>query len=330
MEYVRMGVMGTAGTALKRTIPAMHKELSLCRVQAIASRNRARAEQAAREAGIGQVMGSYEELLESPDIDAVYIPLPNHMHVPWAIKALRAGKHVLCEKPVAMSAQQARELADEAARHPGLKVMEAFMYRHHDQWREAKRLVDDGSLGKVRAIRSVFSYYNTDPANIRNRPDMGGGAMMDIGCYCISLSRWLLGAEPDMVRGTVDMDPDFGTDRLFCGTMQFGARVSSFTCSTQLEAHQRVDILGTRGRMELLLPFNPPQDGETSAFLSYGGGVEEIRFECDQYAAMAAAFARSVLDDAPVPMPLSDAEANLRVHEALMRSARNGGRHETL
>lgn len=328
MEYVRMGVMGTAGTALKRTIPGMQKESSLCRVRAIASRNWDKAVQAAQEAGIEHAMGSYEELLESPDIDAVYIPLPNHMHVPWAVKALRAGKHVLCEKPLAMSAEQARELADEAARHPGLKVMEAFMYRHHDQWREAKRLVDHGELGEVRAIRSVFSYYNADPDNIRNRPEMGGGAMMDIGCYSISLSRWLMGTEPDMVRGTMDTDPEFGTDRLFCGTMHFGSRVSAFTCSTQLEAHQRVDIMATRGRMELTLPFNPPQEGETRVLLSRGGAVEEIRFECDQYAAMAGAFARSVLDDAPVSVPLSDAVANLRVHEALLRSARNGGAGE--
>ncbi len=322
MDIVRFGILGVARTAMKRTIPAIRKVSSLCRVEGIASRGENRAQALAGKMGIPLAFGSYEALLESPDIDAVYIPLPNHLHVPWAIRALRAGKHVLCEKPVAVSVEQARELAGEASRHPECRIMEAFMFRHHTQWLEIKERIQDGELGEVRAIQSVFSYYNMDPDNIRNRPDKGGGAMMDVGCYCISLSRWLLGSEPESVCGCMDVDPDFGTDRMFSGVMKFGSCVSSFTCSTQLESCQQVFILGTRGRIEVMAPFNPPPDGPTSILLHRDGQIAERGFECDHYAAQAADFARSILEGTPVPVPLEDAIANLRVHEALMRSAR--------
>ena len=324
MSKVRWGVLGVAKIATLKVIPAMQK----CRhgeVVGIASRSLDRAQQAARELGLRKAYGSYEELLADPEIDAVYIPLPNHLHVPWSIKSLEAGKHVLCEKPIGLSSLEAEQLVAAGRRHPRLKLMEAFMYRHHPQWVAARRLVDEGRLGPLRTVQCFFSYFNRNPADVRNRADIGGGGLMDIGCYPISLSRFLFGREPRRVFAQVEYDPDFRTDRLASAIMDFGDGSATFTCSTQLAPFQRVQIFGTEGRIEIEIPFNAPPDRPCRMWLAGASGIEEISFEtCDQYTIQGDLFAAAVLDDSPVPTPIEDAVANMKVIEAAVRSGENG------
>ena len=235
MKKVRWGIISTAKIGTAKVIPAMQRG-EFCAVTAIASRNVARARQTALQLGIPKAYGSYEDLLGDPEIDAVYNPLPNHLHVPVSIQAIQAGKHVLCEKPLALTSAEAQQLVDVARQHPHLKVMEAFMYRHHPQWQKARSLVREGQIGTLRTIQSFFSYFNDDPDNIRNDPRMGGGGLMDIGCYPISLSRFIFDAEPQRVFGTLELDPRFHTDRLASAILDFGTGTSAFTCSMQLAA----------------------------------------------------------------------------------------------
>ncbi len=305
-------------------IPAMQQGTH-CDVAAIASRDPERAAAAALDGGIEKSFGSYEELLEAPDIDAVYIPLPNHLHVPWAVKALDAGKHVLCEKPIGLSASEARKLAEAAETNRHLKVMEAFMYRHHPQWQRAKKIVDEGQIGDLRTINSIFAYYNDDPANVRNQADIGGGGLMDIGCYCISLARFLFGAEPRRVTGIMDVDPDLRVDRLTSGVLEFGGGTSTFTCATQLTPHQRVHIFGTTGKIEIEIPFNAPQGESTRIHVTTGDHSAAITLPpSDQYTIQGDLFARAVLERTPVPVPLEDAVANMYVIDAIRESAASG------
>ena len=258
-DRMRWGVLSTADIGVAKVIPAVQRS-TVSAITAIASRDLEKAQAVAARLGIPKAYGSYDALLADPEIDAVYNPLPNHLHVPWSLKALEAGKHVLCEKPVALTAAEAQELADANARYPHLKVMEAFMYRFHPQWRRAQRLVADGAIGALRTVQSFFSYYLDDPTNIRNMAGIGGGGLMDVGCYNISLSRFLFGTEPRRVLGIVEVDPRFNTDRLASGILDFGRGTATFTCSTQLAPYQRVNIFGTEGRVEIEIPFNAPPD----------------------------------------------------------------------
>jgi predicted dehydrogenase len=293
-----------------------------CDIQAIASRDLARADEAARALGIPRTYGSYEALLAAPDIDAVYITLPNHLHVPWSIRAIEAGKHVLCEKPIGLDARQARELAAVAARHPSIKVMEAFMYRHHPQWTLAVELVRTGQIGELRTITSMFAYHNVDPGNIRNRRDIGGGGLMDIGCYNVSLSRFVFDAEPTRVLGAMARDPVFGTDTLTSGVLEFERGTSIFTCATRLVPYQRVQIFGTEGRVELEIPFNAPPDAPHRLWHQRGSTTTEtVVGPHDQYRIQGDLFSLAILNDTPVPTPLADAVANMEVIDALVRSA---------
>ena len=324
MRKVRWGIMSTAKIGLQKVIPAMQKG-AYCDIRAIASRDPDRARDAAQRLGIPRSFDSYEELLGDPDIEAVYIPLPNHLHVPWSIKALEAGKHVLCEKPLGLNAANARELLVAAEEHSHLKVMEGFMYRHHPQWQRTKLLVDRGKIGELRAIQSFFAYYNVAPDNIRNRADVGGGGLMDIGCYPISLARFLFEAEPLRVCGVMELDPVFETDRQVSGIMVFGAGTATFTCGTQLAPYQRVNILGTDGRIEIEIPFNAPPDQACRMWYQSGTQVEEIRMEVsNQYTIQGDLFAKAILDDTPVPTSLADGVANMQVIDALILSARSG------
>jgi len=324
VDKVRWGILSTANIGVDKVIPAMQQG-AYCEVTAIASRDLDRAWAAAARLGIPTAYGSYEELLADDAIDAVYNPLPNQLHVPWSIAALDAGKHVLCEKPIALSVAEAQELAAAAARHPRLKVMEAFMYRFHPQWQRARQLVADGGIGDLRTIQSFFSYYLDDPDNIRNRPDSGGGGLMDIGCYNISLSRFIFDAEPRRVLGLVEYDPRFNTDRLASGILDFERGTATFTCSTQLAPYQRVNIFGTAGRIEIEIPFNAPPDRPCRMWLQRDAEIEEIVLDvADQYTLQGDLFARAILDDTAVPMSIEDAVANMRVIEAIVRSAADG------
>lgn len=321
---IRWGVLSTAKIGVVKVIPAMQQG-KYCDIAAISSRDLNEAKRVASTLGIPKAYGSYGELLSDPEIDAVYIPLPNHLHIAWAIKAMESGKHVLLEKPVGLSSKEAEKLIEASLARPKLKIMEAFMYRHHPQWQKAKKLVDDGHIGKLKTIQSVFSYYNTDPKNIRQNPDFGGGGLMDIGCYCISLCRFIFGKEPKRVNGIVEFDPIFKTDRMASGTLDFSTGTSTFTCSTQLMPYQRVNIFGEKGAIEIEIPFNAPPDKATRLWLNTTEKTEEITFDiCDQYTIQGDLFSKSILDDTAVPTPLVDALNNMLVIEAVFKSSESG------
>jgi predicted dehydrogenase len=329
MTKVRWGVLGVANIAVKKVIPAMQRG-EWCEVSALASRDAAKAERAARELGVPKAYGSYEELLADPEIEAVYNPLPNHLHVPWSIKAAEAGKHVLCEKPLALTADEASELMRVRDR-TGVRVQEAFMVRTHPQWLEVRSLVRSGRIGKLRAIHGHFSYFNRDPTNVRNVREWGGGALYDIGCYTINISRFIFGEEPLRVVGLVERDPETEVDRLTSALLQFPSGHSLFTCATQLAPHQRMEFVGTRGRIEVSIPFNIPPDAPTRIVVDdgsdlHGGSGQEV-FEippADQYTIQGDLFSRAIREGTPQPIPLEDAVNNMRAIDAVFRSAESG------
>ena len=322
MNRVRWGVLSTARIARVHVIPAL-QQAAHAEVVAIGSRDLERARAAARPLGIPRAHGSYEELLADHEIDAVYIPLPNDQHVPWSIRALEAGKHVLCEKPIALTAAEAQQLVDAARKYPNLKVMEAFMYRFHPQWQRTKQLVAQGAVGELRTIQSFFSYFNVDASNIRNQAKHGGGGLMDIGCYNISYSRFIFDAEPERVCGIVEYDATFNTDRMVAAMLDFGGRTATFTCSTQLAPYQRVNIFGSGGRIEVEIPVNAPADRACRIWLQQDSTTDEIVLDVsNQYTLQGEAFSLAILEDQPVPTPLDDAVANMRIIEAIVRSSR--------
>jgi predicted dehydrogenase len=328
MRTIRFGVLGAARIARTKVIPGM-KRAEGCEIAAIASRSLDKAREAATLLGIPRAYGSYEELLADPGIDAVYIPLPNHLHVPWSIKAAEAGKHVLCEKPIALDAEEARRLLAVRDR-TGLHIEEAFMVRTHPQWLAVREEVRSGRLGELRAIQTVFSYFNRDPANVRNIAAIGGGALMDIGCYPITLSRFLFEEEPTRVIATLDRDPEFGTDRLVSALLEFPRGQSAFTCSTQLVPAQRMQVLGTRGRLEVKIPVNAPPDRACEVLFDDGqdvfesGALLRTFAVSDQYTIQAEHFARAIREGTPPAVSLEDSVANMEVIDALVRSARSG------
>lgn len=326
IKTVRWGVLGTAKIAREKMIPGIRGTANGT-VEAIASRNLEQAENTAKKLNIAKAYGTYAEMLADPEIDAVYIPLPNNLHIEWAVKAVRAGKHVLCEKPVGLTSKEALELVSVSRENPGAKVMEAFMYRFHPQWVKAKALVDGGAVGNVKTVQSFFSYYNADPQNIRNKLDAAGGALMDIGCYCVSFPRFLFGTEPVRVVSSVERDPVMKTDRLTSAILDFPlGRSSTFTCSTQLMPYQRAHIFGDTGHIEIEIPVNAPKDTPSRIILRTINGAEEFRFDpVDQYALQAEAFAAAILADAPVPTSLMDAVNNMKAIEALFRSEAENG-----
>jgi len=323
-QKIRWGIISTAKIARKKVIPGI-KKTNNNEVVAICSRNLSNAQSVAEEFGIEKAYGSYEQLLEDDNIDAIYNPLPNHLHVSWAIKALEAGKHVLCEKPLGMDASDAAKLLSASRKYPDLKVMEAFMYRFHPQWIKTKELVDNGALGTVRTIQAAFTYHNVDANNIRNMADIGGGGLMDIGCYCISFSRFIFGEEPTSAVGLLDFDPILKTDRIASGLLQYGdGKSSNFTCSTQLMPYQRCLILGTEGSIEIEIPVNAPEDRPTRITYANKQGSEIINFDmADQYELQADAFAKSIISNLPVPTPLEDAVGNMKVIDAIFHSGKS-------
>lgn len=318
MNPIRWGVLGVANIAVKKVIPAMQRG-EYSEITAIASRDLEKAQRAACDLNIAKAYGSYEALLDDPEIDAVYNPLPNHLHVPWSIRAAEAGKHVLCEKPIALSAPQARELLAARDRCQ-VKIGEAFMARTHPQWLRAKELAQNGSIGELRVVTGFFSYMNRNAANVRNRVDWGGGALMDIGCYPVTLSRMLFNSEPLRVFGSIERDPDFQIDRLTSAILEFPQGHCAFTCSTQLVPYQTMQIFGTSGRITVEIPFNAPPDRPTRIFVN--DRVEEFPV-CDQYTIQGDLFSRAILDDGPVPVTLEDAVKNMEVIDAIFRSAVN-------
>jgi len=329
MQKLRIGVLSTAKIGLKKVIPGMQRG-HLTEVAAIASRSLEPARKAAAELKIQKAYGSYEELLADAELDAVYIPLPNDLHVEWTAKAARAGKHVLCEKPIALNARQAETLL-AVQRETGVKIAEAFMVKLHPEWIRAQELIAQGRIGELRLVAGTFSYFNGDPNNIRNKPENGGGALMDIGCYQVFAARQLFGAEPSRVLALIDRDPTTKIDRLTSFLLDFPAGHANFTCSTQLIPYQRVQALGTKGRIELEIPVNIPPDRNVRLFLDQEGDLfgKSVMTELfppeeggiDQYSLQGDAFAQAIFDNTEVPVPLTAAIQNMKVIDALFRSA---------
>jgi predicted dehydrogenase len=323
---LRMGILSTADIARRKVIPGM-RTADRVEVVAIASRDATTAHRVAADLAIPRAHGSYEALLADPDVDAIYIPLPNHLHMEWTIKAAQAGKHVLCEKPLALSAADAQAMVD-AAEAAGVRFMEAFMYRLHPSWLAVRELVAAGRIGRLTAVQSWFSYFNDDPSNIRNIVGAGGGALMDIGCYNINLSRMLFGAEPGRIEASITRDPDLGVDIVTSALMEFGEGIATFTCAIRAEDDQRVHIYGTGGRISIDIPFNIPPDRPTHVRVAAGGDppvapdVETLTFgTADPYGCEANAFAAAILDGLPTPTPPSDGVANMRVIERIVEAA---------
>jgi len=298
-------------------------------VAAIASRDLAKARRAAAELDIPMAYGSYEELLADPNIDAIYNPLPNQFHVPWTIKAAEAGKHVLCEKPISLTVAEAKALLPVRAR-TGVIICEAFMIRSFPQWLRLRELLAQGRIGELRSVAGVFSYYNTDPANIRNQVECGGGALYDIGCYLIHASRYAFAQEPTRVVGLIERDPQMHVDRLTSALLDFPGGQSIFTCATQLIPYQRVQFFGTKGRIELEIPFNAPIDRPTRLFIDSSGDLTgaDITTEtfptADQYTLQGDAFSKAILENGQVPVPVEDSIRNMAVIDAVFRSAASG------
>ena len=323
-KRVRWGVLGVAKIATEKVIPGMQR-CKFARVSAIASRNLATAERAARALKIPRAHGSYEALINDPQVDAVYIPLPNHLHVEWAIRAARAGKHVLCEKPIALNARDVEKLIDVRNR-TGVVIEEAFMYRGQPPWQKAMSLVADGRIGDLRAVVGVFSYFNADPSNIRNIKAWGGGGVYDIGCYLINSARWAFGAEPVRVSGAVERDPVSGVDTLASMLLEFPNGHATGVCSTQLTPYQRVTLFGTEARIEIEIPFNLPPDRRGRLRIDDGktldgSGGEWIECKAaNQYTIQGDTLSAAILRRKPAPYPLEDSLANMRVIDAVLTS----------
>jgi predicted dehydrogenase len=328
MKKVTWGVLSVSKFAMEKAIPAMQRS-ELCSIEAIASRTLPRAQEAARRLKIPRAYGSYEELLADPAIEAIYNPLPNDLHLPWTVKAAEAGKHVLCEKPLTLSADEARAMLAARDRTKVL-ITEAFMVRSHPQWLKAREVARSGRIGPLRAAQGFFSYSNADPKNIRNILSMGGGALMDIGCYPIVTSRFLFESEPRRVLSLIERDPKLGIDRLSSAILDFPAGQAVFTCSTQLVAYQRMNFFGTKGRIEVEIPFNAPPDRPCRLFVDdgsslFGEGIEEIAIPtCDQYTVQGDLFSKMVREKSRPEFPLEDAVKQMQVIDALFRSAKSG------
>jgi predicted dehydrogenase len=327
-DKVRWGVLSTALIAVGKVIPAMQKG-EWSEISAIASRDKNKADTTARALGIPKAYGSYEELLQDSEIEAIYNPLPNHLHIPWTLKSVEAGKHVLCEKPLSLNAGEAYLLLPARDR-AGVKIGEAFMVRTHPQWLRTREIVNSGRIGKLRSVVGFFSYFNQDPANIRNVSDWGGGGLMDIGCYPITTSRFVFGEEPRRVIGLIERDPDMDVDRLTSAILDFPSGQAIFTCGTQLVPHQRMQFFGTKGRIEVEIPFNAPKDRPSRIFIDdgsdiFGGGVSTEEFpRCDQYTIQGDVFSRAIREGGEVPVSVEGAIKNMAVIDAIFRSAESG------
>ncbi|MEZ5399734.1 MAG: Gfo/Idh/MocA family oxidoreductase [Bryobacteraceae bacterium] len=325
---VRWGILSTSKFAQREVIPAIQQS-ERGEVTAIASRDPAKGRQCAERFGIGRVYGSYEDLLADPEIEAVYNPLPNSLHEEWSVKAAEAGKHVMCEKPFAMDASGAMRM-EAAFATAGRIVREGFMIRFHPQWQRAKAVVEEGRIGNPRAVQALFSYTNVDPGNIRNKPETGGGALYDIGCYGIVSARYIFGEEPVRAICLMDIDPAMKTDRMTTAILDFPSGHGSFTCSTQMVPSQRVQILGTKGRIEIEIPYNAPAKrdcriviDDASAAPSPDGAATEALPAVNQYVVQFDAFSRAVREGGDLEYPPSDAVANMKIIDALFRSAKS-------
>lgn len=311
--------MSTASIAKRSVIPGI-RESERNEVVAVASRSLANAQRFADELGIPKVFGSYEELLNDSEIDAVYIPLPNHLHKEWTIKAAQAGKHILCEKPIALNENEAKEMI-EACEDAGVLLAEAFMYRHQPKYKIIKERINNGDIGEIRGIHSVFTFNNAkDLNNIRYTKEWGGGSIYDVGCYPISAARFLLEEEPSAVTAHAYFSPDHGNvDMMASGLMEFSNGVAlTFDCSMWAEYRNELEILGTDGRIKFKSAFGFDQTYE----IIKNGQSEIIHGEeVNSYALQADRFAESVLDGVKFPFSNEDMIQGIRAVKAAIDSA---------
>lgn len=327
-KKVKWGILGAANIAVKRVIPAMQAG-KFCEITAIASRDLAKAKQVANDLNIPKIYGSYEDLLNDSEIEAVYIPLPNHLHLEWSKKAAEAGKHVLCEKPITLNAKEAKELI-EVRNQTRVKIQEAFMVRHHPQWLKIRELIQSGKMGKLQSITGFFSYNLPSPTNVRNRVDWGGGCLLDIGAYCINLSRFILQTEPKRVSGLIERDAETGIDKLTSAMLDFPNGQATFTCAARLVPFQRMQFFGDKGRLDMLIPFNSPSDTPTQIFFDDGSdlyrrNLETIEIEIvDQYTLQGDLFSQAILNGIEQVIPLEDSFKNMAVIDAVFSSAETG------
>lgn len=327
-KKVKWGILGAANIAVKKVIPAMQAG-NLCEISALASRDPGKAGRIARSLNIPKYYGSYEDLLADPEIEAVYIPLPNHLHLEWSKKAARAGKHVLCEKPITINVDEIRELI-EVRNETGVKIQEAFMVRHHPQWLKVRDLVRTGKIGKLQTINGFFSYNIPDPDNVRNKLEMGGGCLFDIGSYCINLSRFVLETEPQRVLGLVERDQATGIDKLTSAILDFPNGRLTFTCAARVVPYQIMQFFGDRGRIEVGIPFNIPPDTPTQILFDdgtdlYHRNLETIEIPAiDQYTLQGDLFSQAILEDTVQSIPLEDSVKNMAVIDAVFRSEELG------
>ncbi len=326
---VKWGILGTANIGVRKVIPAM-LDCEHVEIVAIGSRSYEKAKAAAKQFNIPKAYGTYEELLADPEVEAIYNPLPNHLHGEWTIRAASHGKHVLCEKPLARNVAEAQRIL-EASEENHVKISEAFMVVTHPQWLRARDVVNSGRIGKLRSASGFFSYFNVDPENVRNVEDFAGGALMDIGCYPIRTSRFIFGEEPVRVFGCIERDPSFKTDRLTSGILEFPRGQSIFTASTQLVPYQRMQFFGTEGRVEVEIPFNAPTDKPSRIFIDNGKDLYEGASQvietvpiCNQYTIQADLFSKAIRENTEVPNTLEDSMHNVAVIDALFRSAKSG------
>jgi predicted dehydrogenase len=329
MRRVRWGVLSTANIGRKKVIPAM-QQCASAEIAGICSRSLENARAVAAELKIPKAYGSYEELLCDPEIEAIYNPLPNHLHAEWTIRAAEKGKHVLCEKPIGLNAAEARKIL--AARDEyGVKIGEAFMVRNHPQWLRTMELVRSGRIGKLRSATGYFSYFNNDPKNVRNELEYGGGALLDIGCYPVKTTRMVFGEEPVRVSASIERDPKFKTDRLVSGILEYPSGQCVFTVSTQLVPFQKMQFFGTEARIDVEVPFNAPPDKPTRIFIDdgkqlYAGESQTMESfaVCDQYTIQGDLFSKAVIENTEVPNPVEDAICNMAVLDALFRAGKSG------
>ena len=327
-KKIRWGILGAANIAVKKVIPSMQKG-EYSEIVGIASRDLEKAKRAAHDLNIPKFYGSYDELINDAEIDAIYNPLPNDLHVEWTTKSAENGKHVLCEKPLAMSADEARKLI-EIRDKTGVKIQEAFMVRSHPQWLAVRDLIAANRIGELRTINCFFSYFNADAGNIRNKPENGGGALMDIGCYCINLPRFILNEEPRKVAAIIRRDEQTKIDKLSSAILDFPSCVTTFTCSTQLVPFQRMQFFGTKGRIEVEIPVNIPTDTATRIYVDnsgdlYGEKVETIEIPAaDQYTIQGDLFSRAILENSEQAISLEDSVKNMLVIDAIFRAAESG------
>lgn len=328
-KKVTWGIIGTASIARRRFVPGI-KQAKKAELAAVASRNLLKAEEFSSEFEIPKAYGSYEELLSDPDIQAVYIPLPNHLHCEWVIKAAKAGKHVLCEKPLGTDPKECRKMID-ACNKAGVLLMEGFMYRLHPRTIVMKELLDSGKIGDVKTIVAVSTHLRPTDGDVRFSGEKGSGVLMDVGVYCVNAARYLFGMEPSAVYGTASFMADTGVDTSFSAMMEFpGGRVSLFDCSYDTSYRQYLEVGGTQGALYSDRPFVPGDGPKTLDFTRQGSmDTEKVRVRgVDQFRAEIDAFSEAIIKGLPSPLDPEDAVKNIQVVQALMKSAQTGKKVE--